>query len=74
MDEGISPNPFYQIWRDFMDRRNTLALAALVNKRVRFLVDHALGSGRFVVRNIRCQLPNEKFLKQIDGGRFANPD
>lgn len=34
----------------------------------------ALRRGRFVVRSIRCQLPDEKFLKKIDGGGFANPD
>ncbi len=33
-----------------------------------------LGIGRFRVRNIPCQLADDKFLKDIDGGRFANPD
>src|SRR5258708_6116654 len=33
-----------------------------------------LGIGRFVVRNVPCQLSHDKFLKKIDGGRFADPD
>jgi hypothetical protein len=32
------------------------------------------GFGRLVIGNIRCQLPDEEFLKEIDGGRFANPE
>jgi hypothetical protein len=32
------------------------------------------GIGWFVVRNVPCQLADDKFLKDIDGGRFANPD
>jgi hypothetical protein len=33
-----------------------------------------LGFGRLAVENIRRQLPDEKFLKKIGGGSFANPD
>src|SRR6266446_4095223 len=33
-----------------------------------------LGAGRLAVRNIRGQLANDKFLKEVDGGGFADSD
>lgn len=33
-----------------------------------------LGIGRRVGGDTRCQLANDEFLKQIDGGRFTYPD
>ncbi|MGD1211488.1 MAG: hypothetical protein ABR973_09055 [Candidatus Acidiferrales bacterium] len=56
-----------------MARRNALVVVALVDKVVDTL-SPALGFGRIVVRNIRYQLPDEKFLKDIGGGSCANPD
>jgi len=41
---------------------------------VEHVANRALGAGWFVVRNIPCQLADDKFLKEIDGGKFANPD
>src|SRR5258708_32817561 len=35
---------------------------------VRYLAFRTLGSGRSVIRNVVCQLPDEKFLKKIGGG------
>jgi len=33
-----------------------------------------LGFARIVVRDLRRQLPDDKFLKQIGDGSFANPN
>ena len=66
--------PFMRIWANSIICRNALVHVSLVDERVRYLVDCALGTGGFVVRGIRCQLPDEKFLKKIDRGRFANSD
>lgn len=55
-------------------RRNALAPVALVDKLGRCLADRALGDGRIVFRNMRCQLPQEEFLKEIVGGSCTNPN
>ena len=33
-----------------------------------------LGIGGILIRNIFCQLADHKFLKEVNGGRFANAD
>ena len=55
-------------------RRNALVLIAPLDKRARYLVERALRFGWIMVRYIRCQLPNNEFLKDIGGGSCANRD
>ena len=42
--------------------------------RGRSLAGNDSGTRQFVLRSIRRQPADDKFLKEIDGGRFANPD
>jgi len=67
-------NAFTWAYRYSTARRNALVPVALVDKRGRDLVDRALGIGWSAASNMRGQLPQEKFLKEIVGGGCANPN